>query len=63
MDYLDNVNFQVMDWPLRSPDLNPIEHHWNALEKSVRRYLPAPTILQELKLARITFLKKPSQTL
>ena len=29
-----------MDWPLQSPDMNPIENRWRDLKIAVRRYQP-----------------------
>ena len=39
----------VMDWPVRSPDLNPIEHIWDIMSRSIhqRRHV-APQTVQEL---------------
>ncbi|GFU57620.1 transposable element Tcb2 transposase [Trichonephila clavipes] len=31
-------DFSVINWPPRSPDLNPIEHHWGILEQGVKGY-------------------------
>lgn len=51
--YLDEVGIQVLPWPARSPDLNPIEHIWDNLKRRVRARVPAPTTLGELKTAAV----------
>lgn len=44
-----NNEFKVLTWPPNSPDLNPIEHLWDVLDKQVRSMEAPPRNLQDLK--------------
>uniref|UniRef100_A0AAZ3R6C5 Tc1-like transposase DDE domain-containing protein n=2 Tax=Oncorhynchus tshawytscha TaxID=74940 RepID=A0AAZ3R6C5_ONCTS len=35
-DFLQDRNVSVLPWPAKSPDLNPIEHVWDLLDRSAR---------------------------
>ncbi|GFT49362.1 transposable element Tcb2 transposase [Trichonephila clavipes] len=40
-----------MDWPARSPDLNPIEHVWHFLGRRLAARTLPPVTIRELRLA------------
>ncbi|GFW74071.1 DDE_3 domain-containing protein [Trichonephila clavipes] len=33
--FLESEDIRLMDWPARSPDLNPIQHVWDALRRAI----------------------------
>jgi transposase len=35
-DFLQDRNVSVLPWPAKSPDLKPIEHVWDLLDRRVR---------------------------
>jgi hypothetical protein len=40
--FLANQNVRVLTWPSKSPDLNPIKHLWDDLDRGVHSRQPAP---------------------
>ncbi|GFX01430.1 transposable element Tc1 transposase [Trichonephila clavipes] len=48
---LQSENITRMDWPAYSPDLNPIEHVWDMLDRRIAARQPPPTCLPELRRA------------
>jgi hypothetical protein len=46
---LQNADVDVIDWPAKSTDLNPIKHPWNELNKNLRRYGQQSRNVQQLR--------------
>jgi hypothetical protein len=47
-DYLEWVSIEHIDWPARSPDLNPIDLMWNELQVSISARRMQPGTIQKL---------------
>jgi hypothetical protein len=43
------TTIDTMNWPARSPDLNPIEHLWDVVGKQIRARRGELVSLQELR--------------
>ena len=50
-DFLRQQGVNDMPWPSLSPDLNPIEHLWNVIERRVRARPVPPQNLRQLEIA------------
>ncbi|KAI3365408.1 hypothetical protein L3Q82_010493, partial [Scortum barcoo] len=46
--FLQDEGIDAMDWPARSPDLNPIEHIWDIMSRSIHQRHVAPQTVQEI---------------
>ena len=49
-EYLESEDIQRMAWQANSPDLNPIEHAWDALGRDIAMRQPLLRIILELKI-------------
>ncbi|GFV24937.1 transposable element Tcb1 transposase [Trichonephila clavipes] len=48
---LESEDIERMDWPARSPDLNPIEHVWDFVGRRLAARTLPPVTIRELRLA------------
>lgn len=46
--FLDEQGIERMYWPARSPDLNPLEHAWDILQRRIKSRNPQPSTRIEL---------------
>ncbi len=49
--FLEAENIPVLAWPTYSPDMSPIEHVWDALDRYIRQRVPVPANIQQLHTA------------
>ncbi len=60
--FLEHDNeFTLLKWPPQSPDLNPIEHLWDVVEREIHIMDVQPTNLQQLRDAIMTIWTKISE--
>ena len=48
-DFLSTESIERMDWPAKSPDLNPIENVWALIKRKVAERANLRTHLRELR--------------
>ena len=46
--YLEEESIERMEWPARSPDVNPIEHVWDMIGRAVHARVNPPRTLEQL---------------
>ncbi len=49
--FLEVENIPVLAWPAYSPDMSPIEHVWDALDRHIRQRVLVPANIQQLRTA------------
>lgn len=46
--WMQDNGLNVLPWPPQSPDMNPIEHVWNEVERRIRKRSPLPHSAEDL---------------
>uniref|UniRef100_A0A672M6Z5 Tc1-like transposase DDE domain-containing protein n=1 Tax=Sinocyclocheilus grahami TaxID=75366 RepID=A0A672M6Z5_SINGR len=49
--FLEAENIPVLAWPAYSPDMSPIEHVWDALDRRIRQSVPVAANIQQFRTA------------
>lgn len=64
MEFFEQENIAILLWPANSLDINPIEHVWAYIKRSLDRYLEAPKNLDELwERVQVIWQKNPNDFL
>ena len=50
-EFLQAEQVPVLPWPAYSPDMSPIEHLWDVMDRQVRQRVPIPGNVRELRTA------------
>jgi len=45
--FLEAENIPVLAWPAYSPDMSPIEHVWDVLDRRIKQCVPGPANIQQ----------------
>ncbi len=48
--FLEAENIPVLAWPAYSPDMSPIKHVWDALDRRTQLRVPVPANIQQLRI-------------
>ncbi|CAJ0938384.1 unnamed protein product [Ranitomeya imitator] len=59
--FLQDEGIEAVDWPARSPDLNPIEHIWDIMSRTIHQRHVAPQTVQELEDALVQAKSKETE--
>ncbi len=49
--FMEAENIPVLAWPAYSPDMSPIKHVWDALDRRIQQRVPVPANIQQLRTA------------
>ncbi len=61
--FLEAENIAVLAWPAYSPDMSPIEHVWDALDRRIRQRVPVPANIQQLRTIEEEWTNIPQATI
>ncbi len=61
--FLETENITVLAWLANSPDMSPIEHVWDALDRRIRQRVPVPAKIQQLRTAVEEWINSPQATI
>lgn len=59
--FFEDGGIDTIEWPPRSPDLNPMEHIWDIIFRSIRHHQVAPQTVQELSDALVQIWEEITQ--